>query len=152
MTQFITVSLINAALVLFAIFMHYEVLYHLAREMADKLHLARRFRVLLSVCVIFMAHVVEIWVFALGYYYTLNMPNMGKLIGENLAHGGLMDCAYLSFVTFTTVGYGDLVVHGYARYLTGLEALTGLVLVTWSASFLFIEMQRYWPGTKTGSN
>lgn len=152
MTDFITVSLINAALVLFSIFLHYEVLYHLAREMADKLHLARRFRVLLSVCVIFMAHVVEIWVFALGYYYTLNMPNMGKLIGENLAHGGLMDCAYLSFVTFTTVGYGDLVVHGYARYLTGLEALTGLMLVTWSASFLFIEMQRYWPGTRTGSN
>ena len=84
--------------------------------------------------------------------YTLNMPGMGKLVGENLAHGGLMDCAYLSFVTFTTVGYGDLVVHGYARYLTGLEALTGLVLVTWSASFLFIEMQRYWPGTKTDKN
>lgn len=152
MTQFITVSSINAVLVLFAIFLHYEVLYHLARQMADKLHLARRFRVLLSVCVIFMAHVVEIWVFALGYYYTLNMPGMGKLIGENLAHGGLMDCAYLSFVTFTTVGYGDLVVHGYARYLTGLEALTGLVLVTWSASFLFIEMQRYWPGSKTDPN
>ena len=152
MTQFITVSSINAVLVLFAIFLHYEVLYHLARQMADKLHLARRFRVLLSVCVIFMAHVVEIWVFALGYYYTLSMPGMGKLIGENLAHGGLMDCAYLSFVTFTTVGYGDLVVHGYARYLTGLEALTGLVLVTWSASFLFIEMQRYWPGSKTDPN
>ena len=152
MTQFITVSSINAVLVLFAIFLHYEVLYHLARQMADKLHLARRFRVLLSVCVIFMAHVVEIWVFALGYYYTLNMPGMGKLIGENLAHGGLMDCAYLSFVTFTTVGYGDLVVHGYARYLTGLEALTGLVLVTWSASFLFIEMQRYWPGSKSDPN
>jgi hypothetical protein len=152
MTQFITVSSINAVLVLFAIFLHYEVLYHLARQMADKLHLARRFRVLLSVCVIFIAHVVEIWVFALGYYYTLNMPGMGKLIGENLAHGGLMDCAYLSFVTFTTVGYGDLVVHGYARYLTGLEALTGLVLVTWSASFLFIEMQRYWPGTRIDPN
>ena len=152
MTQFITISLINAALVLFAIFLHYEVLYHLARQLADRLHLPRRFRVLLSVCVIFMTHVVEIWVFALGYYYTLNMPGMGKLIGENLAHGGLMDCAYLSFVTFTTVGYGDLVVHGYARYLTGLEALTGLVLVTWSASFLFIEMQRYWPGSKTDRN
>ena len=152
MTQFITVSSINAVLVLLAIFLHYEVLYHLARQMADKLHLARRFRVLLSVCVIFMAHVVEIWVFALGYYYTLSMPGMGKLIGENLAHGGLMDCAYLSFVTFTTVGYGDLVVHGYARYLTGLEALTGLVLVTWSASFLFIEMQRYWPGSKIDRN
>jgi hypothetical protein len=31
------------------------------------------------------------------------------------------------------------------RHLTGIEALTGLVLITWSASFLFLEMQRYWP-------
>lgn len=152
MTQFLTVSLMNAVLVLFAIFLHYEVLYHLARQLADRLHLPRRFRVLLSVCVIFIAHVVEIWIFALGYFYLLNIPEMGTLVGDNLAHGGLMDCAYLSFVTFTTVGYGDLVVHGYARYLTGLEALTGLVLVTWSASFLFIEMQRYWPGAKSDSN
>lgn len=152
MTQFLTVSLMNAVLVLFTIFLHYEVLYHLARQLADRLHLPRRFRVLLSVCVIFMAHVVEIWIFALGYYFMLSNPELGRLVGENLAHGDLMDCAYLSFVTFTTVGYGDLVVHGYARYLTGLEALTGLVLVTWSASFLFIEMQRYWPGAKSDSN
>lgn len=147
-----TVSLINAVLVLFAILLHYEVLYHLARQLADGLHLPRRFRVLLSVCIIFIAHVVEIWIFALGYYWMLNISEMGQLVGDNLAHGGLMDCAYLSFVTFTTVGYGDLVVHGYARYLTGLEALTGLVLVTWSASFLFIEMQRYWPGSKIDRN
>ena len=146
--QFIIVSLINAVLVLLAIFLHYEVLYHLARQLAAMWHVARRFRVFISVCVIFIAHVVEIWIFTLGYYYTLSLPEMGKLVGENLAHGGLMDCAYLSFVTFTTVGYGDLVVHGYARYLTGLEALTGLVLVTWSASFLFIAMQRYWPESK----
>ncbi len=152
MTQFLTVFLINAVLVLLAIFLHYEVLYHLARELADKLHLPRRFRVLLSICVIFVAHVVEIWIFALGYYWMLNIPDMGHLVGDNLDHGGLMDCAYLSFVTYTTVGYGDIVVHGYARYLTGLEALTGLLLVTWSASFLFIEMQRYWPGSKADKN
>jgi hypothetical protein len=35
-------------------------------------------------------------------------------------------------------------VDGYLRYLTGVEALTGLILITWSASFLFIEMQKYW--------
>ena len=29
---------------------------------------------------------------------------------------------------------------GDVRFLAGLEALTGLVLITWSASFLFIEM------------
>ena len=30
------------------------------------------------------------------------------------------------------------------RFLSGLEALAGLVLITWTASFLYYEMQRYW--------
>jgi hypothetical protein len=30
------------------------------------------------------------------------------------------------------------------RFLVGLESLTGLVLITWSASFLFFELQRHW--------
>ena len=34
---------------------------------------------------------------------------------------------------------------GQLRYLTGIEGLTGFLLLTWSASFLFLEMQRYWP-------
>jgi hypothetical protein len=27
-----------------------------------------------------------------------------------------------------------------------MQALTGFVLITWSASFLLLEMQKYWPG------
>jgi hypothetical protein len=34
--------------------------------------------------------------------------------------------------------------HGELRYLTGLEALTGLLLIPWPASFLYLEMTRYW--------
>jgi hypothetical protein len=30
------------------------------------------------------------------------------------------------------------------RVLTAVEALTGLVLITWTASFLFLIMQRTW--------
>ena len=48
-------------------------------------------------------------------------------------------------VTSTTLGYGDIEPFGILRFLTGIEALAGLVLITWSASFLFVEMQRYWP-------
>lgn len=29
-------------------------------------------------------------------------------------------------------------------FVIGLVSLTGLVLVTWSASFLYLEMTRYW--------
>ncbi|MFZ3088359.1 MAG: potassium channel family protein [Methylotenera sp.] len=56
----------------------------------------------------------------------------------------LMDCSYFSFVSYTTLGFGDIVAKGDIRFLAGLEALTGLVLITWTASFMFIEMQKLW--------
>jgi len=58
--------------------------------------------------------------------------------------GSLMDCVYFSFTTFTTLGFGDITPLGDLRYLVGIESLTGLVLITWTASFLFFEMQRFW--------
>jgi len=30
------------------------------------------------------------------------------------------------------------------RFLCGTEALVGFILITWSASFLYLEMQEYW--------
>lgn len=69
---------------------------------------------------------------------------MGSVVNSQEAYGAFWDCVYLSFITFTTVGYGDVVPRGMIRYLTGIEALAGLILITWSASFLFIEMQKYW--------
>jgi len=134
----------NALLALIVILLHYEVLFQLDKYLPRVAHIAPRFKVLLGVGAIFFAHVFEIWIFALGYYATLHFPSMGSLVGELSGHGILLDCAYLSFITFTTVGYGEIVAQGYLRYLTGVEALTGLILITWSASFLFIEMQKYW--------
>lgn len=43
-----------------------------------------------------------------------------------------------------TLGFGDIIPIGAAEILTGFEALIGLGFITWSASFTFLEMQRYW--------
>jgi hypothetical protein len=88
-----------------------------------------------------LAHVVEIWLFAFGYYF-MHHQGWGALQGNY--DGSLLASAYFSFTTFTTLGFGDIEPHGDLRYLTGIESLTGLVLITWSASFLFYEMQRNW--------
>ena len=61
-----------------------------------------------------------------------------------VALGSLLFAIAFSFTTFTTLGFGDIVPHGDLRFLTGIESLTGLVLITWTASFLYLEMQRYW--------
>lgn len=56
--------------------------------------------------------------------------------------GSFMDCVYFSFTTYTTIGFGDISPLGDLKYLSGLQALTGLVLISWIASFLFVEMQK----------
>jgi hypothetical protein len=141
--------IINGSLALMAILLHYEVLFQLDQNLPRVAHIPPRFKVLMGVGAIFIAHVLEIWLFALGYFFTLQFPLMGGLVGNVSGHGTLLDCAYLSFVTFTTLGYGEIVAQGYLRYLTGVEALAGFILITWSASFMFIEMQKYWTVYKT---
>ena len=49
---------------------------------------------------------------------------------------------YYSFVTLTTLGYGDIIPIGHIRFTAGSEALTGLVLIAWTASFTYLQMQK----------
>ncbi|HEY7886118.1 MAG TPA: potassium channel family protein [Cellvibrionaceae bacterium] len=123
------------------IILHYEFLYQLTAIMRG-VGLHHRLRVLLGVTGAVLAHVVEIWVFGCAYYFMNRADGWGQLEGN--FDGSLLDCIYFSFTTFTTLGYGDIVAIGNIRFLAGLESLTGLVLITWTASFFFLEMQRYW--------
>jgi hypothetical protein len=69
------------------------------------------------------------------------LPECGALSGGS---PGLLDAVYFSAVTYSTVGYGDMVPLGPIRFLAGTQSLVGLVLITWSASFTFLEMERFW--------
>jgi len=51
---------------------------------------------------------------------------------------------YFSAETFTSLGFGDLVPVGSIRPLAGVEALNGLLLIGWSASYAYIAMERFW--------
>lgn len=124
-----------------AVGFHFEILNWLSRAV-PKMSLNNRPRVVVALLGAIMAHIVEIWLFALAYYYLVNAGHMGSLEGN--FDGSLNDCFYFSVSTYTTVGYGDIEPYGDVRFLAGLEALTGLVLITWTASFLFIEMQKFW--------
>ena len=63
---------------------------------------------------------------------------------EGSFSGSIADYLYFSFAAFTAVGFGDNVPLGPLRLLAGMEALTGFVLITWTASYLYIEMSRTW--------
>ena len=133
--------LIVSTIVAIAVVIHYEALYRLT-QLIPRLEIEYRFRILAGVICALIAHVVEIWLFAVGYYYMHGADDFGYLQGNY--DGSLLTSAYFSFTTYTTLGFGDIEPIGNIRFLVGMEALVGLMMITWTASFMFIEMQRFW--------
>lgn len=131
------------AIISLVIGLHYEVLRACIRFLPSVSHQRRR-RVVVLIFVILITHAAEIWLFAFGYYGLLRFDSFGTIAGD-VEIVDLVDHAYFSGMVYTTVGFGDVVPVGPIRFMAGMEALTGLVMITWSASFTFLEMQRDWP-------
>jgi voltage-gated potassium channel len=87
-----------------------------------------------TVLVLLILHALEIVVWA--YAYLLFLPS-GEL-------GSMEEAVYFSFVTFTTLGYGDITLTQGWRLLSGIEALNGIMLAGWSTAMLFALVQRTW--------
>lgn len=137
----ILATLIYATVIALAILIHFEVL-NVLTQWLPTLRVKHRATILLGVFGALIAHVIEIWLFAFVYYFMLQTTYFGGLTGS--ITNSLMDCVYFSFTCYTSLGFGDISPYGYLRFLTGLEALTGLVLIAWTASFMYIEMQKLW--------
>lgn len=138
MIVLLLISCITAAL---AVLVHYEVLMRITLWI-PQMRIKHQFRIVIGVVAALFAHTVEIVIYAYAYYLMHHAEKFGQLTSQ--FDGSLMDCIYYSFTVFTTLGFGDIEPVGHIRFLTGVESLTGLVLITWTASFLFIEMQRNW--------
>lgn len=54
----------------------------------------------------------------------------------------LHSALYFSAVTYTTTGYGDLVLPTEWRLVGGGEALTGILMCGWSAAVFFAVVSR----------
>ena len=101
----------------------------------DLHHLPRSLRILISTIVVLtLLHTVQIIVWACAFLYVLP---------ENILSTA-EEAVYFSFVTFTSLGYGDITFDGVWRILGGIEALNGVLLLGWSTALLFAIVQRTW--------
>jgi len=137
----LTVYAVNMFVISLVVMIHYEFL-HAITLLMPRLKIRHRFRIVLGVFLALTAHAAEVWIFGISYYFMNKAEAWGHLKGN--FDGSLLDCVYFSFTSYTTLGFGDIAPFGDLRFLTGLESLTGLVLITWTASFLYLEMTRYW--------
>ncbi len=131
---------VTAALIVLCVTFHLLVL-----EVLGKLQVyckpIQHWHIALMVLSTITAHLFEIWLFAGGLHWLASTGECGQLRGDQeVSHPSFM---YYSAMTFTSLG-DNLTPDGPLRLLAAVEAVTGLVLITWSASYIFLVMQHSW--------
>ena len=99
------------------------------RVRAHESRLGQLLVILFVVLGIFAIHTVEIWLYGAAFW----------------AVGAVKDfeaALYFSTVTFTTIGYGDIVLEGDWRLFGAIEGGNGLILFGWSTAFLLSVTSR----------
>ena len=100
---------------------------HLSKSLTKSL-LRSTLRIAAFVLWLFLATILEVWVWAMLYL----------ALG---AFGSVEEAAYFSTVTFTTLGYGDITLDETWRLLSSFEAANGLLMFGWSTALVFVAVQ-----------
>ncbi|HJZ70765.1 MAG TPA: potassium channel family protein [Vicinamibacterales bacterium] len=88
---------------------------------------------------IVLLHLAEVSAWAAAYTWNGAMPDLETAL-------------YFSAVTYTTTGYGDVVLPQGWRLDGGVEALTGILMCGWSTGFFFAIVNRlYEPNTRSAA-
>lgn len=153
MLEFILTGLLGIVLISLCCLSVYEMLRYSWNSL-PKLRSAPHVRVLTLVACIFAAHIINIWLFGM-VYFLLHYYNLGTLVGAGVTEGSfsldLVGCLYYSSVIYSTLGLGDISPQGALRMITGVEGLTGFILIGWTVTFTYLAMQQFWelPHRKT---
>ena len=85
--------------------------------------------VAILVLLLFLTAVVEVALWAVVYV------QVGAL-------AGFEEALYFSMVTFTTLGYGEIVLTERWRLLASFEAATGIIMFGWTTALILAAIQR----------
>lgn len=130
------------ALVSVSVMLHYETLRLLNDRLRKTERIAERAKVLAALIGALVSHLLQIGVFGLAYYLLRDHLELGGFGGT--FEDSLSSFLYFSSETYTTLGFGDIYPTGSLRMICGIESLVGLLMVSWTASFTYLEMRRYW--------
>lgn len=140
-SSFFIATAVTALLVFVTVLIHYECL-RLISELIPRMRIQPRLRILVVIYGAFFAHTLEVWLFGIAYYL------LGTELGFGTFHGlqatNFFDFIYFSVVVYTSVGFGDIYPLGHMRLIAGVEGLTGLLMIGWSASFTYLMMEKLW--------
>lgn len=133
------IVLITTLAVALAIGLHYSALVS-TTKLLSHFHGAHPASIVLALFLAVLAHLSEIVIFAIAWQVMYSMD----LLTFSVDSPTFLDIVYFSGTTYTTVGYGDIVLTGHGRIMSVVEGVMGLVLIAWTASFTYFEMNRKW--------
>ena len=105
--------------------------WRLRRFGPTKSHIDRALLIWLFTLWMFIAICIEVWLWALVYLYN---PAISELPDPQTAF-------YFSMVTFTSLGYGDVVLTGEWRTLASIQAANGVIIFGWTTALIFWVIQ-----------
>ena len=130
-----TAVLLSSGLIIAVIAWHFwciQGLYHIMPDNKEHSHFLRSFAALV---LLFCIHIFEILWFAGGLYLANDTLGLGGFSSE--FHHTFQDYFYFSTVSYSTLGLSSFNPQGHLKVMTGLESLTGFVMLTWSATFFY---------------
>ena len=133
------ICLITTLASILSIGLHFTALL-LTTKFLAQFHGTHPTSIVFSLLLAVIAHLLEVLIFAIALQYMLSH----EMITFSTNASNFFDIFYFSGTTYTTVGYGDIVLIGNGRVLSVVESLMGLVLIAWTASFTYYEMNRRW--------
>jgi hypothetical protein len=123
-------------------FIHYESLGLLNTRLPGMTLIPRRAKVPAALLGAMASHCCHICLFALTYFLLDDRFGLGRFGGK---FGDVFSSfLYFSTETYTSLGFGDIFPLGELRMLAGVESLTGLLMISWTASFTYFAMNEYW--------
>ncbi len=137
---------IGAALIVTTVIVHGICLELILRAlMAVRTDIEVRWRTVtfsLVVLAVFIAHVIEISIWAVFYYIEASINEIPTFEAA----------LYFSTSSFTTVGFGDLVLSEEWRLLSSFESTNGMILFGWSTAFIFEIVRQVYGHLFPGAN
>lgn len=119
----------------------YECLCLISRVVTN-LQSAPRIRIFITIIGVFIAHIVSIVIYAFIYWILIHYAGFSDLLGNVEDH--FPTYLYFSATTYSSLGVGDVFPRDALRFLTGIEAINGLILITWSAAFTYLTIRKMW--------
>ena len=125
----LTEWILAAAMATLTAFVHLLCLGILVRVLRFREHLFRRLRIMpqmllfAGVLGIVIVHALEIWLYALLYVQLQAVSQLEQAL-------------YFSIVTYSTLGYGDVLLPHEWRILGATEGPVGVIMLGWSTAFL----------------